>query len=426
MLAAKLSRNQMVQAICVCFAASLFFAYELMQLHMLNAITPMLMTDLHFGATDLGILGSTYILADVLFLLPAGMILDRFSVRKIVLVALALCIMGTVGFAYSHTLIEACICHFFSGIGNAFCFLSCMMLCAKWFPAKWRGLVMGLMLTMGLLGGVIAQTPFSLLAQAYTWREALLIDAGIGVFVFALIYLFVVDTRSKGEAINQSIPLIQGIKRSIMSTQNIACGVYTGMMNLPIMLLGAMWGSLFLTQVHGMSLIEASFVTSMVCMGTIVGSPIVGYISDKIAKRKPVMVAGALSSLALFAVIGLTKESDPILFAFLFFCLGLTTSSQVLGYPLISENNPPELTGTSMGIAGMIIMGSALILQPISGMLIDFGWDGQIINGTNFYSSSDFMRSFAIFPIGFIISFLMTYVIVEKSKNTTYATQEVA
>ena len=74
---------------------------------------------------------------------------------------------------------------------------------------------MGLMLTMGLLGGVVAQTPFSLLAQSYSWRDALLIDAGIGLVVLALIYLFVVDTRGKEDAKVKGIPLFQGIKRAV-------------------------------------------------------------------------------------------------------------------------------------------------------------------------------------------------------------------
>ncbi len=417
MLAVRLTQNQIIQAVLVCFSASLFFAYELMQLHMLNAITPMLMADLKFVATDLGILGSTYILADVLFLLPAGMILDRFSVRKVVLVALGFCVLGTVGLAYSHTLFEACVCHFFSGIGNAFCFLSCMLLCSRWFPARWHALVMGVMLTMGLLGGVIAQTPFSLLAQAFTWREALLIDAALGLVIFALIYLFVVDAKKEIKATASEIPFWPAIKRAVMNGQNIACGIYTGMMNLPVMLLGAMWGSLFLIQVHGMSLVEAAFVTSMVCMGTIVGCPLVGFISDKMTKRKPVMLAGAISSLAIFALILLAKEPDTIIFSILFFALGLTTSTQVLSYPLITENNPPELTGTSMGISGILIMGLALVLQPISGMLIDYGWDGKLVDGIRFYSSSDFMRSFMIFPIGFVISILLAFVIVEKERK---------
>lgn len=417
MLAIRLTQNRMIQAVFVCFAASLFFAYELVQLHMLNAITPMLMQDLHFVATDLGILGSTYILADVMFLLPAGIILDRFSVRRVILFALGICIAGTVGFAYAENLWQACVCHFFSGIGNAFCFLSCMMLCSRWFPARWHALVMGLMLTMGLAGGVIAQTPFSLLAQAFSWRDALLLDALIGFGIFMLIFLFVVDARREEEFRESEVPFWNGIRLAVTNRQNLTCGVYTGMMNLPVMLLGAMWGSLFLMQVHGMQLIEASFVTSMICMGTIIGCPLVGYISDKMTQRKPAMVAGALASLAIFAVILSTKASDPALFAFLFFCLGVSTSTQVLGYPLITENSPRDLTGTSMGIAGMIIMGLALVLQPISGILIDYGWNGQIVDGVRFYAKSDFMRSFVIFPVGFVISFLLTYVIIEKKRK---------
>lgn len=417
MIAAKITQNKMIQAICVCFVASLFFAYELMQLHMLNAITPMLMTDLHFDATDLGFLGSTYILADVLFLLPAGIILDRFSVRKVMLTALGICILGTVGFAYAENLLQASLCHFFSGIGNAFCFLSCMLLCSRWFPVRWHALVMGVMITLGLLGGVVAQTPFSLLAQMFTWREALLIDALIGVAIYSVIFLFVVDAEQKERTQKDEPPFWHGIKLAVLNRQNWFLGVYTGMMNLPVMLLGAMWGSLFLTQVHGMTLLEASFVTSMICMGTIVGSPLVGFISDKMARRKPAMVMGAIASLAIFAFIVGAKGQDTALFAVLFFCLGVTTSTQVLGYPLITENSPKELTGTSMGVAGIIIMGLALILQPISGMLIDQGWDGTMVNGIRFYAYSDFMRSFVIFPIGFVISFLLTYAIREKKRE---------
>ena len=415
MLTTKVSKNQMVQALCVCIAASLFFAYELIQLHMVNAITPMLMADLRFSATDLGILGSTYVLADVLFLLPAGMILDRFSVRRVILVALGLCIMGTVGFAYSTTLFQACLSHFFSGIGNAFCFLSCMLLCSRWFPARWHACVMGVMLTMGLLGAVVAQTPFSLLAESFSWREALLIDAVCGFVVFVLVYLFVVDAKSERKVKLQTIPLFEGVKRSVMNLQNIFCGIYTGMMNLPLMLLGAMWGSLFLTQVHGIKLIDASFITSMISMGTIAGSPLAGYISDKLSKPVPVMLVGAVLSLALFSIILLTNQSSPLFFAVLFFALGLTTSTQVLGYPLITKNNPSELTGTAMGIAGMIIMGLALLLQPISGMLIDYSWDGTLIDGARQYASSDFMRAFVIFPIGFAISIMLSFVIKDKT-----------
>ncbi|MBS0626718.1 MAG: MFS transporter, partial [Verrucomicrobia bacterium] len=126
----------------VCLVAACFFCYELVQLHMLNAISPMLMKDLSLSATDFSALCSTYLLADVIFLIPAGIILDRVSVRKVILIALGLCIVGTFGFAFSTTMTQAAVSHFLSGIGNAFCFLSCMMLANSWFGKK-SSFVMG-------------------------------------------------------------------------------------------------------------------------------------------------------------------------------------------------------------------------------------------------------------------------------------------
>lgn len=141
MSAVNQQRNEAIKKIgilpwIVCFSASLFFAYELLQLHVMNALAPMLMQDLELNATQFGTLSSTYLLADIIFLLPAGILLDRFSVRKVILVALFLCIMGTMGFCQAHSFSFACFCHFLSGIGNAFCFLSCMMLISRWFPKE--------------------------------------------------------------------------------------------------------------------------------------------------------------------------------------------------------------------------------------------------------------------------------------------------
>lgn len=106
----------------VCLCAGLFFCYELMQFHLLNAISSVLMQDLKISGSHLGLLGSTYLLADVIFLIPAGILLDRLSTKKVIVTALGICICGTIGFAVSTTFLQACISHFLSGIGNAFCF----------------------------------------------------------------------------------------------------------------------------------------------------------------------------------------------------------------------------------------------------------------------------------------------------------------
>ena len=199
----------------VCFTAALFFAFELMQLHMMNAIAPMVMKEFHLNAVNFGLLSSTYLLADVIFLIPAGIILDKFSSRKVILFAMVLCVLGTFGFAYAPNFPIACIAHFISGIGNAFCFLSCIMLVSRWFNAKKQAFIIGLVITVGMFGGFIAQFPFSALAEALSWRNALVIDGIIGLFILALVWIFVHDNKQAASSSlsSSSSNFFQGLKK---------------------------------------------------------------------------------------------------------------------------------------------------------------------------------------------------------------------
>lgn len=129
------------------------------------------------------------------------------------------------------------------------------------------------------------------------------------------------------------------------------------------------------------------------------------------------MALGALSSLSVMLLIITLKSPSEAVLTALFFLLGLTTSTQVLGYPMITENNPKELTGTSMGVAAVIIMGLAALIQPLSGRLIDFGWDGRMAGGIPLYSVENFHTAFMIFPIAFVVSFFLLFVIREQAER---------
>ena len=68
----------------VCFVASLFFFYEFVQMNMIGSLAPYLMQNFSINAVDLGNLSATYFYSTILFLLPAGQILDRVSARKVI------------------------------------------------------------------------------------------------------------------------------------------------------------------------------------------------------------------------------------------------------------------------------------------------------------------------------------------------------
>jgi len=399
-----------LQAWLVCLSASLFFFYEFIQMGMFNSISSQLMHDFGINATQLGYLSATYFYADVAFLFFAGMLLDRFSTRKIILLAMSICVGATIAFAVSSNIWLAGISHFAAGVGNAFCLLSCIKLASRWFPPQRMALITGIIVTIAFIGGTVSQTPLTLLVQSLGWRYAVLIDASLGVIILGIIWHFVCDKPADAQTTTQQCaikpPVKDSIKFVLTNKQNWLGGFYTCFLNLPIFLLAELWGVMYLVQVHHIPQTNASIITSMVFIGSIFGCPIVGWLSDYMGKRRLPMIVGAICSLAIILLIMFMTQLSFNLLLILFFALGFFTSAQVISYPAITESNPKAYTGTSLGIASVLIMGGGAVFQPLFGWLMDLNWDGKMINGTAIYSPHDYFLGMAIMPVAIIIGLL--------------------
>lgn len=398
----------------VCLSAALFFFYEFIQMHMFNAINEALRHSFAVSATGLGWLSSTYLWADILFLLPAGIILDRYSTRKIILGAVLVCIIGTLGFAWSHSFFWAAFFHFLSGIGNAFCFLSCLMLISRWFLPNRQALVVGIVVTIAFLGGMVAQTPLALLAGAMGWRSALVLDGGLGLIIMAVIYCNVYDSprpeeehaKQRSAAGLEQSSLWQDLSQVFKNKNNWLPGIYTSLLNLPIMVLGAVWGKVYLQKVHHLTNFQATNVSSMIFLGSIIGMPFVGWLSDKWQLRCRPMVIGIVLTLLCTGTVMMSEQWSYGLLILLFFGIGLFSSTQIISYPMVTESNPRRLTGMATGLASVLIMGGALVGQLLYGKLLDMNWSGLMQQGQRLYAAGDYHFAMYMFPIAFVIGLL--------------------
>lgn len=401
-----------LQAWVVCFSAALFFFYEFIQMNMFDSISSQLMQSFGVSGTQLGNLSATYLYADVLFLLPAGIILDRLSVRTVILSAMSICVVGTILFSQATTFWFAASCHFMAGIGNAFSFLSCLMLASRWFPPRRLALVTGLIVTFAMAGGMVAQTPLTLLVQHISWREAVLLNGILGLFLLFINWIFI-QNAPDGHQENhhrETMPFLEGITVAMKNIQTWLYALYTGFLNLPIMVLGAVWGVLSLTQLHNLTADNASVLTSMIFLGTIIGGPITGWISDRITLRKlPMIISGFISLAVMLAIIYLPGVTFSMLVT-LFFLLGFFTSAQVISYPAIAETNHKSLTGTAMGIASVVIMGGGAMSQPLFGWLLNLHWNHQMTAGAPLYSNADITFALLMIPIAFVIGIIAVIV----------------
>src|SRR5579863_521818 len=77
-----------LQAGIICFAASLFFFITMFQFNILNSLNESLLKDFHLNAAQIGRISSFYFYANILFLLPAGIILDKIPNKRVILIAI--------------------------------------------------------------------------------------------------------------------------------------------------------------------------------------------------------------------------------------------------------------------------------------------------------------------------------------------------
>ncbi|MDX2163840.1 MAG: MFS transporter [Gammaproteobacteria bacterium] len=405
----------------VVLSAGMFFFYEFIQMQMFNAISQSLLNDFHIGATTLGYIASSFFLGNVLLLFPAGMLLDRFSTRKIILTAMWITVISTIIFAKSHSLLMIGLCHLAAGMGNAFCFLSCIRIASRWFPAERMALVLGIVIALAMLGGMVAQTPLTWLIAKIAWRDALLVVAALGFLVIILVWSVVRDIPPGQEEFyrNQRQQLrTLGVKKSIIlalsNIQNWLAGFYISFVNVPLMLLGGLWGSLYLTTVNQLTSLQASYVISVLFLGTMVGCPVVGAFSDKIKRRRlPMILFGLFLLPIMLAIIYCPSLSFWSLMG-LYFLFGFVMGAQTVGYPAISESNDPSITGTAMGFSAILIMAAPMIFEPLYGKLMDKHWDGTVLNGVHVYNAQAYHSSMLML-FGILVAALISSLCVRET-----------
>lgn len=405
----------------VTLTASLFFFYEFIQMNLFNAINEQLREAYHLDAVQLGQLFSMYFYANFLCLFLAGNLLDRYSTRKLLIFAITLCTVGTFIFSIATAYWMAAVGRFMVGAGASFCFLSCIRIASRWFPPRKMAFVTGVVVTMAMLGGLVAQTPFALLTSYLgDWRQALLINTALGVVILIVTFFIVqdrpADAKENAHADQQQLKelgLWRCIKLAALNPQNWLGGLYTALINLPVFVLGGLWGILYLTQVHHITQAQASYATTMFFVGVIFGSLAYGWISDYLGRRVLPMIVGAVLSLAVMAVLMYVPNLSLMTLIILFFLIGFVTSSQVLTYPLIAELNPIYLTSTAVSIDSLCIMASGFIIPPFFGYLMEGRGVHEVVNGVTVYTAQDFNYAMLIMPASFIVALIITFLMRE-------------
>ncbi len=373
---------------------TLFFAYAFVQRVSPSVMTGELMRDFAVGGAALGSLSAFYFYAYASIQLPVGMLTDRFGPRKLMSFAAALCALATLVFAHSETLLMASLGRALIGATVAFAFVGTLAIASYWFRPERFAMLAGVLQSVGMCGAIFGQAPLRQLVEALDWRGSMYLLAAAGVLL-ALLLFYLVPMRSPAQReVGARTSAFAGLHAIAGNPQTWICALIGFGMASSMLGFGGLWGVPWLQSVHGFTPTHAAATTSMIFVGWAIFSPFMGWISDRIGRRNPVLLAGALVALAALAILLNRPPSSPAAMMALIFVLGAGGSAMTVCFGSVRELNHPGYGSTAVGLMNMCVVGSGAVMQPLIGWLLDSKWDGALLDGARIYSAAAYDYAF--------------------------------
>ena len=301
------------------------------------------------------------------FSLVAGAALDRFGAKNTIPIGAALVGIGALMFGTGNV-VAANIGRFVQGAGGAFSLVGAAYLINRNFPASVAASFIGASQMFGMAGGSAGQFAVGpLLSQGLPWSQFWIYAGVIGLAIGACLFFFLpVDAPPAGAARGGWSALFGSMRTVFMNPQSIICGLISGLLFIPTTIFTMTWGVRFLQEARGREYESAVALAATVPIGWMIGCPLLGFISDKIGRRKPVILGGSVVLLGALAWI-LFGDAAILRGPVLGIVMGIASGAAMIPYSVIKEINPPQMGGTATGIINFLNFTFSAVLGPVFG-----------------------------------------------------------
>jgi MFS family permease len=311
------------------------------------------------------------------FSLVAGAALDRFGAKRTIPIGAALVGIGSLLFATGNTP-AANIGRFIQGAGGVFALVGAVYLITKKFPAALAASFIGATQMFGMAGGSAGQFCVGpLMKNGLLWQQFWMYAGILGLVISGcLLALLPREERDPAAAPPGGIgAVLRSLKTVFINPQSILCGLISGLLFIPTTIFGMTWGVRFLQEARGREYEAAVTLAATVPFGWMIGCPLLGFISDRLGRRKPVIFGGAA---VVLAVLAWTLFGDPAILRghIVGILLGVASGAAMLPYTVIKEANPPQLGGSATGVINFINFTFSAFLGPVFGSRLT-GWSEE-------------------------------------------------
>ena len=342
--------------------------------------------DLGLTAEGLAALTGAFPAAFALAMIPVGVGLDRWGVRRTALALLAINLVGAALAALAGGPAGMLLAQVVLGAGCSGMLMCPVTFAARALPAARFALWSGVIQAVGNTGMLLSASPLAVLVEWRGWRAGFWAAAAIAALALAAVALLVRETPPPRRGAHHTLwqdarevvalalsPALRPLMVFVFASVAVVLGVR------------GLWGGPWLMEAKGLGRVEAGNLL-LLCTAALTVGPALAGVADRLLGHRAALLAGSHALVALLvllmvaggpggflsSLLGL-PALPPGFDAALLTLFGLVISFQVLVFPITRAAVPPEQTGRALSAVNMSFFGGAAVLQAVSGAAASLG-----------------------------------------------------
>jgi MFS family permease len=308
---------------------------------------------------------SVVVLPGLLLAIPSGVIISKIGFRKIGFLTLLGIALGNLVTASSNIFSHALLGRLIMGFGSSFLTIGSATILSNWFEKNQMGLVMGIYSIGYPVSTMVAFFVAPILGQYFGWQFVFYVGTMIAILFSIIFFIIIRDQPSEQKTKTFTLSnllesLTKGQLWKILLTWMFFNIASTGFLT---------WAPTLFLRFKEQTLVYASIISSTYTLSRLVFVPFYGWISDKIGKRKLIIIMGLAVTSAILYSLNYLEGFSLILGVFL---LGASTGTiPALVLALVPQTLPSNQTGVGFGLMSTSFRVAAIIGPPMTGLFIE-------------------------------------------------------
>ncbi|HXU37638.1 MAG TPA: MFS transporter [Blastocatellia bacterium] len=385
--------------------AAVYYCYQYSLRSAPSVMMPQLSEAFGLGAMGVASIVGLFYYGYSPFSLVAGAAMDRMGTRRLLPVAAAAVGIGALLFATGNSG-AASAGRFLQGAGGVFALVGAIYIATKNFPASQAATLIGATQMFGMAGGAAGQFVVGpVIGGGLAWNSFWIGMGIIGLVIGGVLFLLLPKEEESHQTGNWLKSATGAFGTVFRNPQSILCGLIAGLLFIPTTIFDMIWGVRYLQEAHGFDYAAAVMRSATVPIGWIIGCPLLGLISDRLGRRKPVIIGGAVVLLGCLAWIlyGPVAVLPPYVLGLV---AGIASGAAMLPYTVIKEANPPQVGGTATGVVNFINFTFSALLAPVFGGLLQRASGGAAQMELEHYQTAFMPLLFGV-AIAIVLCFLL-------------------